>query len=154
MIVSLDWQHAIHVSCNMRTSDFNEVMANRWNNNPHDFAAECMRLQGLKLACVGGDGIPVAIGGVTSHVPGVGQAWLVGTRDIGKYGLEIAHVCKEWTKRLFDDGTVHRIQAFSAATHTKAHQWLIGVGLKQEGTLKYYGKNKEDFLIFSIVKEN
>ena len=152
MIVNLTWEYAMHVSRNMREVDFREVMANRRDDDRLAFAAECMRLPGPRLACLADDGEPVAIGGIAMHLPGVGQAWLIGTPRIGKQGVEMAHTCKGLIQRLFDDGVVHRVQAFSAGFHAQAHQWLKAIGFKEESRMPGYGKSREEFLTFSVVK--
>lgn len=152
VIRDVTWKEAIYVCTHMRADDFDEVMATRWDNDAHSFAAECMRLPGYKKVAVV-DGVPVAIGGLAVWQPGVGQAWLVGTPNIGKAGRQIAKHCKAEIARMFESGCIHRIQAFSSATHTQAHLWLNSIGLKQEALMPKYGKNGEDFIIFSIVKE-
>ncbi len=151
MIATLDWPIALHVAQHMRADDFAEVMATRWNDSRYDFAADCMRLPGPKLAALL-DGEPVAMGGVATHHPGCGQAWLVGTEKIGALGLEIAHVCRRSIRALFAEGGVHRIQAYSAAFHEDAHRWLKAIGLREEARLSRYGKGGEDFLVFGITK--
>jgi RimJ/RimL family protein N-acetyltransferase len=152
MIVKLAWEHAIHIAQHLRDADFCEVMANRWDDNPLAFAAECMALPGVKQACLSKSGEPVAMGGIAAHLPGVGQAWLVGTPEIGLHGIEMAHACKGLIRRLFEANSVHRVQAFSAATHTQAHQWLRRIGFREESRMAAFGKNKEDFLTFCVVK--
>ncbi len=67
MIVEAAWEHVIHVALNMRDEDFGEVMATRWSDNRFDFAADCMRLPGSKLAAIGKSGRAVAAGGVALH---------------------------------------------------------------------------------------
>lgn len=149
----ITWEEAIYVCINMKEADRHEVMATRFDDDDIAFAADCMRTTGKKMVGIA-DGKPVAIGGLAVWQPGVGQAWLVGTPDIGKIGKQIAKYCKQEIKRLFESGCIHRIQAFSEANHTQAHQWLNSIGLKQEALMPKYGKNGEDFILFSIVKED
>lgn len=152
MIAEATWQDVLHVALNMREEDRAEVMATSWTDSPFDFAADCMRAPGSRLAVRDRDGVPFCIGGVALHQPGVGQAWLVGTNDIGRHGVEVAHITKRLFRALFDDGVVHRIQAHSAANHTWAHKWLGLVGLKEESRLPKYGKAGEEFIVFSVLK--
>lgn len=151
MIVQATWPDVLAVSLAMREDDRREVMATRWGDDPHDFAADCMRTPGPKLAALV-DGIPVAIGGVATHHPGVGQAWMVGTSDIGRAGIEIAHACRKSIAALFAEGGLHRIQAHSAAFHTRAHRWLKSIGLREESRLPGYGKGGEEFIVFSVLR--
>lgn len=153
MIVDLTWERAAYVAVFMRDSDRDEIMSNRWDDDPYSFAAEVMRTPGVKVACIDDNGIPVAMGGISSHVPGVGQAWLVGTDAIKPFNQEISEKCKELMAGLLRDGSIHRVQVFSAASHTKAHRWIKALGLTEESRMKCYGKSKEEFLTFSVVKE-
>jgi len=152
VIVQATWPNMLEVCLGMRADDRREVMATRWSDDPFDFAADCMRLPGTKLAALLPSGEAVAVGGVAVHQPGIGQAWMVGTERIGELGVEIAHASKKGIKALFERGGVHRIQAHSAAFHSDAHRWLKAIGLRKEATLPKYGKGGEDFFIFSAVK--
>ena len=152
MITQATWPDVLHVATHMRADDLAEVMATRWSDDPHDFAADCMRLPGVRLVARTDDGEPVAVGGVANWIPGVGQAWLVGTEGVGLAGVEIAHACRKSIETLFETGTIHRIQAFSAATHKRAHRWLRFIGLREESRLPMYGKNGEEFIIFAVTK--
>ena len=152
MIVEITWDRAVFVSTHMRIDDFREVMANRWDESPYSFAADCMRLPGPKMCCVANDDTPVAIGGIAANIPGVGQAWLVGTDRIGSHGVEMAHACKTLISRLLNDGAMHRIQAFSAEFHSQAHQWLKAIGFSEESRMPRYGKSQENYRVFSIMR--
>ena len=152
MIASLNWTDAIYIVENMRRDDLEEVIATRWNDDAYGFAAECMNLPGVRLVAKTPDNIPVAMGGVATWNPGVGQAWMVGTESIGLIGTEIAHACRKSIKALFETGTIHRIQAFSAATHTQEHRWLKAIGLHEESRMAKYGKNGEEFIVFAVTK--
>ena len=151
MTTQATWRDVLDVSLSMRSDDLAEVMATRWNEDPFEFAAECMRAPGVRLVARH-EGVPVAVGGVATWQPGVGQAWMVGTEDVGLVGVEIAHACRKSIKALFETGTIHRIQAFSAATHKRAHRWLRAIGLHEESRLPMYGKNGEEFIIFAVTK--
>jgi len=61
MISQLTWPDALHVALNMREDDFAEVMATRWDEDAYSFAAECMRLPGVRLVARV-DGVPVCMG--------------------------------------------------------------------------------------------
>jgi len=151
VITQATWRDVLDVSLSMRADDLAEIMATRWNEDPFEFAAECMRLPGVRLVARH-EGVPVAVGGVATWQPGVGQAWMAGTESVGLAGVEIAHACRKSIAALFDTGTIHRIQAFSAATHKRAHRWLRAIGLREESRLPMYGKHGEEFIIFAVTK--
>ena len=150
MIREATFDDILHVCKHMRKDDYEEVMANRWDSSVEAFAKECENLPGVTVVAVVG-GIPVAIGGVALWIPGVGQAWMICTDEIGKSGVRMIHACKKILNSMIDNGVVHRIQAFSIASHRRAHHWLQAVGLKKEAVMPCYGKNKEDFIVFSML---
>jgi hypothetical protein len=151
VIVEATWEDALEVCLNMRGSDREEVMATRWSDSPYEFAADCMRAPGSRFTAIY-EGRPVMLGGVAMNQPGIGQAWMVGTDEIGKLGVEIAHASKAIFSRLLE-GHVHRIQAYSIATHQWAHSWLRKIGFVEAASLKQFGKRGEDFVLFEMLKE-
>lgn len=154
MIVPANWEAVVYVSTHMREDDFNEVMALRWDDSPYSFAAEHMRLPGPKYAALADDGTPVAIGGIASHQPGIGQAWLVCTDRVDECSVEIALADKEGIELFMATPGCHRIHAYSLATHTRAHRWMEMLGMHEEARLAKYGKRGEDFILFSILRED
>lgn len=152
MITNATWQDILHVAMNMREADRDEVMATSWTDSVFDFAVECVRSPGAKLAVTDESGTAVCVGGIANHQPGVGQAWLVGTDDIGKKGIYVARAARGMIQALFESGGIHRIQAFSAANHTQAHKWLKLIGMKEESRMPLFGKAGEEFIVFSILK--
>jgi hypothetical protein len=152
VIVEATWKDALEVCLNMRGSDREEVMATRWSDSPYDFAADCMRAPGSRFTAIY-EGRPVMLGGVAMNQPGIGQAWMVGTDEIGNLGVEIAHASKAIFSRLLE-GHVHRIQAYSIATHQWAHSWLRKIGFVEAASLKQFGKRGEDFVLFEMLKES
>lgn len=150
MIVKAKWPDILEVCLNLRQDDFDEVMATRWTDDPYDLASDFAHAPGGKFAVIHNDKA-VCIFGVSPRTPGVSQGWLVGTNEIGKHGVEVAHACKKVIRGLFD-ADVHRIQAYSAAFHHQAHEWLEMIGFKRESTLSKFGKDGSDFYCYAITK--
>lgn len=152
------WEDMIHVSTHMRKDDFDEVMATRWDDSPYSFAAEHMKLNGPKYVVRNSEGEPTVIGGIAVHQPGVGQVWLVASNGIKQCKIEVAKVAQSvidyYMQKIDESLRLHRLQAFSAESHTMAHRWLKKMGFRQESTLPAFGKHGENFLVFSIVKGN
>lgn len=155
MIVELTQEHALYVCQNMRESDFRECMETIWQANDGDNAAliasHCMNANGPKWVAINREGVAVVIGGVALTAPCVGTAWMIGTDEWLSVALEVSRFCKSSMKTMFDSGVVHRIHAFSATFHTESHRWLELVGLTAGPTLKQWGKNKEDFILFEAL---
>lgn len=150
MIVKATWPDIIEVCTNLRDDDLREVLLTRWTNDVYDFAASLATARGGKFAAIHQDKA-VCVFGVVPVTPGVGQAWLVGTNDTGKCSVAIATAAKECIAALFDTD-VHRIQAYSAAFHTQAHEWLEVIGFHRESTIKGLGKDGSDFYCYAICK--
>lgn len=150
MIVKATPEDIIEVCHNLRADDMAECLATRWTDSIDDLAADFIRAKGGKFAVIHDDRA-VCVFGVVPISPGVGQAWLVGTDEIGLCGVEIAHAAKKVIRTLFDLDT-HRIQAYSADFHTQAHQWLELIGFKRESVMQKLGKNGEDFICYAAIR--
>lgn len=152
-MVELTLRDAIHVAQRMRADDLREVTATRWSDDPLEMAMEAARLPGIRYCAVHLQHGPVAIGGVALHTPGVGTAWMVGTRDLRTCGLEITRHGKRVMAALLNDGGgLHRIECLSADFHHDAHEWLNAMGFTKEGVRRNYGKNGEDFYMFAKLR--
>ena len=147
MIVPLTWDDANLLAFTMRDDDVREIMALRRAEYRHEFAGECAALGGW--CCKDERGVPVAMGGVAEHWPGVGNAWMVATDDIGRHGVEISKAAKAVLEQ---HSHLHRIQAYSADFHAVSHRWLEAIGFRRGAVVPKLGKNGEDFIIFEIVR--
>ena len=147
MLVKASHQHIAHVCKNIRADDYRELSDTRWSMD--DLEQSVLSVPCEKFAVVHENA--VALMGVVPAWPGVGQAWLFGTDEIGTYGVEVAHSAKRIIKTLLNL-ELHRIHAYSAAFHTQAHQWLEMIGFRRESTLKQYGKTGEDFHVYAITR--
>lgn len=148
MIVKVEPAHILHVCQHLRADDLREISETRWSGD--DIAESLWQTPGGKFAIIR-DGSPVALLGVVPVWPGVGQAWLIATPEVGNYGVEVMRVSKRIIKTLLDL-EMHRIHAYSAAFHTQAHRWLEMTGFRRESTLKQYGKTGEDFYCYAITR--
>lgn len=147
MIVPLTSELANVLAFTMREEDVREIMAMRHDEYRHEFAEECAHCGGW--CCLNKDGVPVAMGGVYECWPGVGNAWMVGTDDFARHGIEITRKSKKVLENL---PHLHRIQAYSAAFHTVSHAWLERLGFRRGAVLPKLGKGGEDFIVFEIVR--
>jgi RimJ/RimL family protein N-acetyltransferase len=150
MIVKATWPDILEVCLNLRKEDYDEVMLTRWTESEYDLASDFAHSPGGKFAVIYNDK-PVCIFGVSPRTPGVNQGWLVGTDEIGKAGVEVAHACKKVIKTAFDN-EVHRIHAYSSEFHHQAHEWLELIGFKRESTMKSFGKDGSDFYCYAVTK--
>ena len=150
MITVATPEQILFVAENMREDDWREVVADSRLATAQEIAAACKALPCVVYAALA-DGVPVAVGGVARNEPGVAQAWLFGTRQIGRCKIEIAHLVRRLTRHAWQDGL--EVQARSAAFHTRAHRWLNSMGFRKASVLGGYGLGGEDFVVFSMRGE-
>jgi hypothetical protein len=120
--------------------------------DPQRVAAEASLQPGLSWVMTF-DGEPEVIAGYYEIRKGVWQDWLFS----GSRAWEPAH-WKAVTRRCRRgmDGmllsSAHRLQCVSLASRIHAHRWYRTLGLELEGTLRGYGANGEDALMFSRLR--
>ena len=141
--------HILDVFQNMREDDLREVLATFRSDSKGDLAQSLINAPCVKYAVIH-DHRACALMGISPVWPGVGQAWLIGTHEVGSYGVEVAHAAKIVINNHLK--SMHRIHAYSAEFHAQAHQWLEMIGFVRESTLKQYGKNGEDFYCYAITR--
>ena len=147
MMVPLTLADANILAFTMREVDVREIMAMRRDEYRHEFAEDCMLYGGW--CCKDKHGVPVAMGGIAEHWPGVGTAWMVATDAVAQHGVEITRAAKQM---LASHTHLHRVQAYSADFHTVGHAWLERLGFKRGAVQHKLGKNGEDFIVFEIVR--
>lgn len=143
----------MYVSANMRDIDRAEILPMRWDDDLERLAVEAYQWPGLRYACIGPGGLPVAVAGMAYHRPGVGGAWAWGTAAFREHRMEITRAARRGLAALFASGTVHRIEAASWAGHREAHQWLRILGFRRESVLPRYGRGGEDYELFVRIQE-
>ena len=141
------------VAENMRERDFEEISALRWIDDRKDLAfALTNAIADFETVYTVGHTEPVAIVSYIPVRPGVWNLGMFATDNFNSVGLYL-------TKRIIRDiipslerVKAHRVEAFSIEGYDEVHKWLTFLGLKEECTLSKYGKNKEDFKVFSWVR--
>lgn len=119
--------------------------------DPEDFVAELHVRHGPRWLLATKDG-PVAAAGFSMIRPGVWQDWMVSTDAAWEPGTWQG--VTRHAKRVMDlmlQGGAHRLQCVSLASRIHAHRWYRPLGLELEGTLRGYGVNGEDALMFSRI---
>lgn len=143
--------HFDSVAANMRERDRREIRALCWTD---DILAE-IRAVNLRFAWTAFDNghyNPVCIFGVTIPRPNVASTfkfstvhWPLVAIDVAKYARRVM-IPAVWA------AGVHRIQAFSMVESGQDSGWFRMFGATQEAVLKGYGKNGEDFMLFSLLR--
>jgi hypothetical protein len=119
--------------------------------NPERVAAAYSLRPGPRWVLVAG-GEPIVVAGFDMIRPGVWQDWLFSTPEA--WTVHWRSVTKI-SRRVMDAmlrTSAHRLQCVSLASRIHAHRWYRPLGLELEGTLRGYGVNGEDALIFSRLR--
>lgn len=106
---------------------------------------------GPKWTLVEGE-TPIGVAGFDLIRPGVWQDWMFTTeRAWDPYWRCITkHTRRAMDAMLKTDA--HRLQCVSLASRIHAHKWYRVLGLQLEGTLRGYGANGEDALMFARTR--
>lgn len=116
-----------------------------------ELAARLFVSPGPKWTVMAGDE-PIMVAGFNEIRDGVWQDWAVTTPEA--WTLHWRTVTK-MGRRVMDEmlqSGAHRLQCVSLASRTQAHRWYRPLGLEQEGTLRGYGVNGEDAIMFSRLR--
>ena len=118
-----------------------------------DLKAYAARQARLGVAYMGFiDGKLAGFGGIYPLWYGVGQAWFVTNPEAKPYIRQII----TYTKRIISATMVaynfHRVQAYALIDEPKATKMLELLGFIREGTLKMFSPNKEDMVMYCILK--
>lgn len=97
------------------------------------------------------DGQAVSIAGFDYIRPGVWQDYQLNTTEAyGRHWRATVRACRKGMDAMIKDA--HRLQCVSLASRVGAHRLYAAFGLAPEGTLKGYGANGEDAIMFSRVR--
>lgn len=141
----------LYVARNMRQADRDEIYATRRAESANNLVNDVMWASKQPdafsvMACLGER--PVAILGGVPFWPGVYDVWAFGTDEFHLVAFSLTkHIRRVMIPRLVERGC-HRAHCRSLASHTVAHEWLRSFGFRPGLTLKAWGKNREDFLLF------
>ena len=95
---------------------------------------------------------PIGVAGFDHIRPGVWQDWMFTTERC--WDPHWRAITKH-TRRAMDamlKTEAHRLQCVSLASRIHAHKWYRVLGLQLEGTLRGYGANGEDALMFARTR--
>lgn len=145
---NLVYDDVLYVVRNMREKDRQEIMATRFSEEPEDLATDAMMSE--KFAWQWMYGInPVGVMGALPLWPGMWSVWMFATDDFPFVSFSMTRFA-----RLVIVPTLrrhaHRVECRTMETHVEAHKWLKFLGGEQESILKNYGKNGENFYIYTL----
>ena len=148
-------QDVFHVASNMRQRDYEEIDALRFTRDKKNLAADIAdRLANFQTVyCVEKEpNNPIAIISYIPVRPGVWTLGMFATDKFKSIGLFLTKQIIRAIIPALNKARAHRVEAYSIEGYDEVHKWLKFLGLKEECTLKKYGKNGEDFKVFSYVR--
>lgn len=137
----------------MRESDERLIRAMAFTFDRDAFAYEKFNTDGIKLAALASDGIPVGIGGFELSHPGVWNAWVLGTDRWSECGQQVIFRTRQIVRRMLAEGVAHRIQAICLTQDKNACRYLELVGMRFGSVLEMLGSNREDFSMYSVTAQ-
>ena len=146
---------ASFIAANMRPQDFAEIgcLWERFDSRMLGIAAMRSAVDGMAWS-VWYDGQPAAAYGF-SHAaafdPEHWQAWAFGTERFRRCVPLITRHLK--SIRLIVERDCRRLQVITHTEHDIAHGWITAMGAEREGLLRSYGRNGEDFFVYSWTRQ-
>ena len=137
-----------HVARNLRAWDRQEIFATRNDDDPDALAAAALGCG--RISWVAGRGEdPIAAYGCAPLWQGVWSMWLFATDEFHQIGIGVTKmVTRSIVPMMFDAGA-HRLEARSMEGHDDAQRWLEVIGARREATLKAFGREGQDFHIYT-----
>jgi len=136
----------LYVLDRARKADREELLALQFGDNWAELIGNVIQTPGLRFCF--GNGFPVVcLGGSEVH-PGVWQAWSFATDEFGSIALPVTRFAKDVMLPAFVRLGMHRGQAIAGADNVGAKKWLKLLGAEEEATLKRYGRDGQDFVMF------
>lgn len=99
------------------------------------------------------NGKPAALLGARRQHGNIWSLFGVGTDDWKKVWRMVTLVAKRDMMKAVLDAGAHRAHCVSPAHHEDTHKWLRFLGATHEAPMPQYGKGREDYILFSWLKE-
>lgn len=151
MIEELNGDHIRAVAAKARDIDRQEILA---TSGADDLVSHIAYLEHMPTlgVCVLKDEEPVCVVGAAYLWPGVVSVFMFATDRWKEVAIETTRFVRKVLLPSLRDAGIHRLQCFSLATHTEAHDWLRFLGADGEQVQPEYGKNREDFVLFTMSR--
>lgn len=149
MIGPLSRDDAGVIAMNLREDDERELFATMWPEQRHASIAESFLRSSPTSWCARLDGDPVAMLAAWPMWSGVWRVGMVATDAWPRVALGVTKfVIRDMIPMLRATGA-HRAEAWSIADHHEAHRWLALLGAERDAIIPRYGRNGEDFALYS-----
>lgn len=97
---------------------------------------------------------PIALVGFIPQRPGSLRTWFIAPDDVWEeHGRDLTDACQKLITDLLDQKLAHRIETVTLAKREKARAWYERIGLTYESTLRGYGANGEEAVMYVAVRD-
>lgn len=151
MIRTITPDDAVRVAVDMRDIDRREICALQCIDDPEIIVRAALHLPHIGATVWRGDD-PICALGAALLWPGVASVFMFATDRWREVALETTRFAKKTLLPALCDAGVHRLQCHSLAEHTTAHAWLRFLGADREVPEPEYGKNREDYVLFTMSR--
>jgi hypothetical protein len=151
LIRPLTPEDAARVAANMRDIDRREICALHATDDPVAATSALAVFPHIGGSVWRGDE-PICVVGAIWLWPGVVSVFMFATDRWPEVALEATKFVRRVLLPALRDAGVHRLQCHSLAEHTDAHAWLRFLGADREVPEPEYGKNREDYVLFSMSR--
>jgi hypothetical protein len=143
-----------HIIENMREWDRREIFATKFYGMEAEQLHEAVINTGPVSWIAYHQLEPIAVFGCAPMWPGVWSMWFFATDNIHKIGLGVTRLIIRYIVPMLWDGGAHRLECRSMEGHVEAQRWLDTLGARREATLLKYGRQGEDFHVYTWEKPN
>jgi hypothetical protein len=146
-------EHIRAVALGMRPRDLAELSAVSYVESRQD-AADVLAgryADHPNVECALWRGEPVAIGGLLWTRPNVASLLFYATPAFPKVVVGLTRYIQV-TALARAKAHAHRIECFSLSTYAEMRQWVESFGLEREATLRQFGRNGEDFIVYAWLR--
>lgn len=140
---------ASYVAANMREVDRAEIFCQLAPDARSETLAYMSLNGGGQQWCAWLEGEPIACWGWSQLTYAGGILWAWGTNDFVKAVPAITNAAINELVPMFDEAGMQYLEARSMVGHDEAHRWLKLLGGVPSCTLPTYGRNGEDFVLFT-----
>ena len=139
-----------YVCENMRKNSSEELFGAN-DGTPKTYAKWLISTDGFKWVAYHASK-PCALIGAIPERKGVWGLFGLGTDDWQKVWRKVTIIAKRDMMQMVLDAGAHRAHCMSPATHIETHKWLRFLGASHEAEMPAYGKQGEDYILFSWLK--
>ena len=141
-----------YVAARMRAHDRAERVALSHGDDP--VLAAVQFLHHPHLAVTVWKGTPIAVIGVVFPHPGVASTIFFATDQFRHVALATTRFIRRTLFPILLNTGIHRLQVCSMddLADAKSHDWIKRFGARQEAFLSEFGKNGEDFRLYTLSK--